>query len=101
MVNKEELDSFILSIPPKSDVLKETFAAVSSGDLVKAAKIAETDEALANYLRNFVNKPIYFFKKEIKEVGQIFGILGTNGTKELLHHYMIIHIFLLRQLTYN
>ncbi len=89
MVKKEEIDSLILSIPPKSDVLKQTFEAVTSGDLVKAAKIAETDEALANYLRNFVNKPIYFFKNEIKEVGQIFGILGTNGTKELLHHYMM------------
>lgn len=89
MVTKQELDTFLKAIPPKPAVLQETLLCIQTGDLSKAAKVAEGDLALSSYLRHFVNRPSFYFQSEIKEVKQIFGILGVNGTKELLYHYMI------------
>lgn len=92
MITSEALQKFISSIPPKPEQLKLTLDLINQGELVKAGKAASEDLALSTYLRNFVNRPIFFFQKEIKDVPQIFGILGLGQTKELLHHYMM-HLF--------
>ena len=92
MITPEALQAFIKSIPPKPDVLQRTMILVNAGDLIKAAKVAQEDPALSSYLRNFVNNPMYFFKSEITDLNQVFGILGTIKAKELLYHYMM-HLF--------
>lgn len=92
MVTSEELQAFISSIPPMPEVLQKTIAAVEEGELIKAANIAAEDIALSTYLRNFVNKPIFYFPNEVKDIKQIFGILGLAKAKELLYHYMM-HLF--------
>ncbi len=92
MVTSEELQNFITSIPPKPEYLQQTLALVEAGDLVKAAKVAQEDAALSTFLRTFVNRPIFFFKQDIKDINQIFGILGITQTRELLYHYML-HLF--------
>ncbi len=92
MVTSEELQQFIASIPPMPEILQQTIAYVEAGDLVKAAKTASEDIALSTYLRNFVNRPIFYFQKEVKDLNQIFGILGIAQAKELLYHYMM-HLF--------
>jgi len=93
LVTPQELQSFIESIPPKPQILQETLRYVEQGELAKAANTASQDMVLAAYLRAFVNRPQFFFQKEVKELGQIFGILGTTGAKELLYHYML-HLFM-------
>ena len=92
MITSEALQEFISSIPPRPEQLKLTLDLLNQGELVKAANAASEDLALSTYLRTFVNRPIFFFQKEIKEVKQIFGILGLAKAKELLYHYMI-HLF--------
>lgn len=92
MITSEALQNFISSIPPCPKQLKLTLDLLEQGELVKAANAASEDLALSNYLKAFVNRPIFFFKKEITDVNQIFGILGLTQTKELLYHYMM-HLF--------
>ena len=92
MITSEALQNFISSIPPRPEQLKLTLDLLNQGELVKAANAASEDLVLTTYLRTFVNRPIFFFQKEIKDVKQIFGILGLAQTKELLYHYMM-HLF--------
>lgn len=89
MVTKEKIDGFIERIPPASKVLKETLTLLRNGELVKAAKAAEGDQALRSYLKNIVNKPIYGFKNEVTEISQIFGILGVSLSQQSVYNYMI------------
>lgn len=89
MVTTEDIKDYIKKIPPPPDILYKTVACVNSGDLVKAAKIAEQDLALKSYLKNLVNKPIYGFRNEVNEISQIFGILGVNAAKQSLYNYML------------
>ena len=89
MITSEALQDFISSIPPLPEQLKLTLDLLNEGELVKAGKAAAEDLALSTYLRTFVNRPIFFFQKEIQDVSQIFGILGLAQTKEILHHYMM------------
>ena len=89
MVTKEEIDNFIDKIPPTPTVLKKTISLLSIGELAKAASIAEEDIALKSYLKNIVNKPIYGFKNEVSDIGQIFGILGVSQSQQTVYNYMI------------
>jgi len=89
MVTNQDIDTFIEQIPPTPKILQETMRIVNNGELSKAAKVAETDLALKSYLINLVNKPIYGFRKEVHEVGQIFGILGLPTTQQTIYNYMI------------
>ena len=61
MITNEQINNFIEKIPPAPKALQLTIMFLNSGELVKAAQIAETDLALKAYLKNIVNKPIYGF----------------------------------------
>lgn len=89
MVTTEDIQDYIKKIPPSPEILNKTVICVNSGDLVKAAKIAEEDLALKSYLKNLVNKPIYGFRNEVNDLSQIFGILGVNAAKQSLYNYML------------
>jgi len=89
MITKDNVLAYIKKIPPTPAILKQTLAAINSGELAKAAKIAEEDLALKAYLKSLVNKPIYGFKNEVTDISQIFGILGLNGSQQVLYHYML------------
>jgi HD-like signal output (HDOD) protein len=89
MVTKKDIDLFIEKIPPTPKILQETMRIVNNGELSKAAKVAETDLALKSYLINLVNKPIYGFRNEVSDVGQIFGILGLPTTQQTIYNYML------------
>ncbi|WP_031347872.1 HDOD domain-containing protein [Sulfurimonas hongkongensis] len=88
MITKDEIDEYIEKIPPAPKALKETLSLLNDGELIKASKIAQTDLALAKYLKNLVNKPIYGFSHEIKDISQIFGILGVSGSQQTVYNYM-------------
>ena len=89
MVTQEEIQRYINSIPPSPTVLKETLKCLSEGELSKAATIAADDPALKLYLQNIVNKPIFGFKNDIKDIGQIFGVLGLAQAEQIIYNYMI------------
>ena len=89
MITKKKIDSYIEKIPPAPDALRETVFFLNSGELHKAASAAQNDLALSAYLKSIVNKPIYGFKNEVKEIAQIFGILGATGSQTTVYNYMI------------
>lgn len=89
MINKEEIDTYINSIPPSPTALKKVLSCLREGELAKASKEAAEDPALKLYLQNIVNKPIYGFKNDIKDLGQIFGVLGLAQAEQIIYNYMI------------
>ncbi len=89
MVDVEQIKAYVDKVPPLPQSLKNSLKAIEDGDLPKAASFAKEDPALMNYLINLVNKPIFGFKKEIKDAGQIFGILGLNQAKQLIGSYLV------------
>lgn len=89
MITQEEIKVYINSIPPSPKVLKEVLAHLATGELTKAAHSANEDPALKLYLQNIVNKPIYSFKNDVKNINQIFGILGLTQAKQIIYNYMI------------
>jgi len=88
MITKKRIDEYIDKIPPAPQVLRETIALLNAGELIKAAKVAQSDLALASYLKELVNKPIYGFKNEVSDTSQIFGILGVSGSQQAVYNYM-------------
>lgn len=89
MITNDDIDAFIEKIPPTPEILQSTIRFLNDGDLTKAAQIAEQDLALKSYLINLVNNPLYGFKSEVKEIGQIFGILGLSGSQQTVYNYML------------
>ncbi|WP_294961882.1 HDOD domain-containing protein [Sulfurimonas sp.] len=88
MITKTLINEYINKIPPTPKVLKETIALLDAGELTKAAKIAQEDLALARYLKELVNKPIYGFTNEVHDVSQIFAILGVSSSQQTVYNYM-------------
>jgi len=89
LITQEEIQSYIRSIPPSPTVLKHVLTYIQEGELAKAANEASQDPALKIYLQDIVNKPIYGFKNDIKDIGQIFGVLGLAQAEQLVYNYMI------------
>ena len=89
MITQDEIRNYISSIPPSPKILKEVLAHLATGELSKAAHTAAEDPALKLYLQNIVNKPIYSFKNDVKDINQIFGILGLTQAKQIVYNYMI------------
>jgi len=88
MITKARIDEYIDKIPPTPKALRETLSLLNNAELIKASKVAQADLALAKYLKNLVNKPIYGFSHEIKDISQIFGILGVSGSQQTVYNYM-------------
>nr|WP_321266451.1 HDOD domain-containing protein [uncultured Sulfurimonas sp.] len=88
MITKDKIDVYINKIPPAPKALKETLSLLNSGELTKASKIAQSDLALATYLKELVNKPIYGFKNQVTDISQIFAILGVSGSQQTVYNYM-------------
>ncbi|MEA2091640.1 MAG: HDOD domain-containing protein, partial [Campylobacterota bacterium] len=88
MITKKRIDEYIDKIPPAPQALRETLTLLNAGELIKAAKVAQSDLALASYLKELVNKPIYGFKNEISDISQIFGILGVSSSQQAVYNYM-------------
>jgi len=89
LIKQEDIQAYIHTIPPSPVILKSVLDWLDKGELTKAASEAAEDGALKLYLQNIVNKPIYGFKNDIKDVGQIFGILGLAQAKQIIYNYMI------------
>lgn len=89
MITNKMIDNFIDKIPPRPEILQNTIRFLNDGNLTKAAKTAEQDLALKGYLSSLVNKPLYGFKTEVSNIGQIFGILGLTGSQQTVYNYML------------
>ena len=88
MITKSKINDYIDKIPPTPKALRETLVLLNNGELIKAAKVAQTDLALSAYLKNLVNKPIFGFRNEVSDISQIFGILGVTGSQQTVYNYM-------------
>ena len=89
MITNEQIESYIEKIPPAPKALRETLLFLNAGELTKAAKTAQEDKALSSYLKVLVNKPAYGFRSEVKEISQIFGILGVAKSQQAVYNYMM------------
>jgi hypothetical protein len=89
MINKAELEKYIRNLPPKPTVVRQALELVERNELHQAGIVAESDPILAEYLRNFVNKPVFGFKNRVTNLPQIFSILGIKASSELLKHYLM------------
>ncbi len=92
MLSVTTINNYIESIPPIPKIVRKCSEALESGDMVRAADIANEDRALIHYLQNIVNKPIFGFRDEIKNARQIFGILGISKAKQLIYGYYLLLI---------
>ncbi len=84
---KQKIDKFIENIPalPKNVKMCATF--LEEGDVDKAANSASLDPAFSHYLIEMVNKPIFEFRNHIKDIHQIFGILGLERALQVVNAY--------------
>lgn len=89
LITKDKIDDYIDKVPPAPKALRATLLLLNNGELIKAAKVAETDLALKSYLKNLVNKPIYGFRNEVSDISQIFGILGVSSSQKTVYNYMM------------
>ncbi len=92
MLTNKTINNYISSIPAVPQVVKRCSKALEDGDMLIAADIASEDRALVAYLRGIVNKPIFGFRDEIKDIRQVFGILGIKRAKQLLYGYYVLLI---------
>lgn len=92
MLSDTTIHNYIETIPPIPKIVKECVSLLENADLVGAADKAHEDRALINYLQNIVNKPIFGFRDEVKNVRQIFGILGLSKAKQLIYGYYLLLI---------
>ncbi len=84
---KEKIDEFIKKIPAVPKNVKDCAKHLESGDLTKAANSAALDPAFTHYLINMVNKPIFGFRNYVKDIHQIFGILGVERASQVVNAY--------------
>ncbi len=89
MITTQKINNYIDKIPPAPLALKKTIFLLNKGELIQAAKAAQSDLALKAYLKNLVNKAVYGFKNEVSDISQIFGILGVSGSQQAVYNYMI------------
>lgn len=84
---KSKIEKFIENIPaiPKNVQVCAKF--LEEGDLNKAAKSALKDPAFSHYLVALVNKPIFGLRHEVKDIEQIFGILGIEKASQVVNAY--------------
>ena len=62
MLSETTIYNYIETIPPIPKIVKKCVEVLNSGDLIKAADIANEDRALIYYLQSIVNKPIFSFR---------------------------------------
>lgn len=84
---KNKIENYIKNIPAIPKNVKECALYLQEGDLHNAAKSALQDPAFSHYLITLVNKPIFGFRNEIKDISQIFGILGVEKAAQVVNAY--------------
>ena len=89
MIKQEEIKEFISKLPPAPKKVQATLKYLQAGDIPKAAKVAAEDMPLSAYLREIVNKPVYGFKREVKDIAQIFMVLGVGGSEQAIYSYLL------------
>ncbi len=86
---KTKIEKYIDSIPAIPQNVKECAKYLEEGDLNKAAKSALKDSAFSHYLVKLVNKPIFGLRHEVKDLSQIFGILGIEKAAQIVNAYYV------------
>ncbi len=93
MLTKDDIDKYLDSIPPIPQTIKTTLMYLECSDMIQAANTAKEDRAFVEYLSSIVNRPIFGFRDDIKNINQIFGILGLGRAKQIVYSYYM-HIIM-------
>jgi len=89
VLSKDDIDKYLDTIPPVPNTIRLTLFHLNNNDLVQAANIAKEDKVFVAYLSEIVNKPIFGFMNDVKNVNQIFGILGLGKARQIVASYYI------------
>ncbi len=92
MLTNSTIHKYISTIPPVPKVIKSCLAYLDASDMVQAANVASKDKVFVLYLSSIVNKPIFGFRDEIKNINQIFGVLGLSRARQIVHGYYLLLI---------
>ncbi len=84
---KEKIDKFLKNIPAIPENVRKCAFYLEEGDLTKASYEASLDLAFSNYLINIINKPIFGFTNYVKDIKQIFSILGIERASQIVNAY--------------
>ncbi len=87
MLSKDDIDKYLDTIPPIPNTVRLTLFHLNNNDMVQAANIAKEDKIFSAYLSEIVNKPIFGFVNDVKNVNQIFGILGLGKARQIVASY--------------
>lgn len=88
LLSQEELDRYILTIPPLSQTIRNCMDALKENNLKQASQHAQKDPALCFYLRSQVNHSL-ILKHMVTDVPQMFSSLGVIRTKQLIAAYVV------------
>jgi len=92
MLTSSTIQRYISTIPPIPKVIKSCLAYLDASDMVQAANVASEDKVFVFYLASIVNKPIFGFRDEIKNINQIFGVLGLSRARQIVYGYYLLLI---------
>ncbi|NPA74161.1 MAG: histidine kinase, partial [Epsilonproteobacteria bacterium] len=84
---KDRIEKFIKDIPAIPENVKKCADLIEEGELVKAANVAALDHAFVGYLLDVINKPIFGFGCHIRDIHQVFGILGVEKSFRVVNAY--------------
>ena len=90
MIDKAQINNLIEQIPAIPSLLKVCEKELLTGNLTKAAKVISDDLAFVSYMQTLINSPAYGLKSEIKDINQIFTLLGANGVLSVLNSYTVL-----------
>ena len=90
MINQTQIDELISQIPPIPATLRVCQNHLEMGNLTQAAKIASNDLAFVSYMQGIINSPAYGLKSEVKDINQIFSLLGANELLSIVRSYLVL-----------
>ena len=90
MINQQEIDQYLNTLPPLPKILQDCIENVNKGDLAAAASSAVRDPILSKFLCDLSKKSVYGFSKPITDVNQVFGVLGLSRSRNIIQNYALM-----------
>jgi len=88
IVSKNDIKEYIDSIPAMPKVVESAIRYLENEDIPNAANIIKTHPPLVSFLQEFIKKPIFAQKDEIKDPLRVLSTLGIRNSKAILNTYL-------------
>jgi len=89
LISKSVIIKKISTIPPLSEVVKQTINYLKQGDLQKAADCVDSDIVLKNKISQIVNSAYFGFSKKLTDTRVMFSAMGIEMAKGVVLSYMV------------